>query len=160
SARGETLRLLDAFDQQRQAFTYPGQPSPAQQFLRVTEIMYHPAPLAGNTNSPEEFEYLELKNISTNATLDLTNVRFVNGVDFNFTGSAVTQLAPGATVLVVRNAAAFTARYGTGFNIAGAYAGALDNAGERIQLVDASGEEILDFHYNNSWYPVTDGLGF
>jgi hypothetical protein len=60
---------------------------------------------------------------------------------------------------VVKNVAAFTARYGAA-SIAGQYAGSLDSAGERLQLVDAVSEEILDFSYNNSWYPVTDGLGF
>src|SRR5262249_20503787 len=124
------------------------------------EIMYHPAPLSGSIYGPEEFEFIELKNISTAVTLNLTGVRFTNGLQFNFTGSAVTNLAPGATVLVVKNAAAFAAAYGTGFNIAGAYIGNLENKGERIQLVDTSGEEILDFSYDNKWYPITDGLGF
>ncbi|HXJ55725.1 MAG TPA: lamin tail domain-containing protein, partial [Verrucomicrobiae bacterium] len=52
-----------------------------------------------------------------------------------------------------------TARYGAA-TIAGQYTASLDNAGERIQLVDLANEEILDFAYNNSWYPSTDGLGF
>ena len=160
SARGETVRVLNGLGQTMNSFTYPGAPSLAQQFLRVSEIMYHPAPLAGNTNGSEEFEYIELKNISTNVALSLNGVRLTNGVDFSFTGSAVTSLAPGATVLVVRNTNAFDARYGSGFNIAGRFAGALDSSGERLQLLDAVNEEILDFSYNNSWYPITDGLGF
>ena len=36
---------------------------------------------------PEEFEYIELKNIGP-VTLDLTGVHFTNGVDFSFSGSA------------------------------------------------------------------------
>jgi hypothetical protein len=43
--------------------------------------------------------------------------------------------------------------------IAGAYLGALDNSGERLRLVDASNEEVLDFHYNPDWHAETDGLG-
>ena len=160
SARGETVRVLNSSNQLLHSFTYPGSPSLAQQFLRITELMYHPAALAGNANPADEFEYIELKNTSTNVTLSLAGVRFTNGVDFSFTGSAVTSLAPGATVLVVKNTGAFTARYGGGFSIAGQYTGALDNSGERIQLIDAVSEEILDFSYNNSWYPVTAGLGF
>ena len=27
-------------------------------------------------------------------------------------------------------------------------------------MVDAQGEEILDFSYSDNWYPITDGLGF
>ena len=122
--------------------------------------MYHPALLAGNTNGAEEFEFIELKNISTNQAVSLTGVRFINGVEFDVTGSTVTALAPGQTTLVVRNLAAFTSRYGAGVSIAGQYTGSLENNGERLQLVDASGEEILDFSYDNNWYPITDGLGF
>ncbi len=77
-------------------------------------------------------------------------MHFTNGVEFNFTGSAVTNLLPGQTVLIVKNLAAFTARYGSGFTIAGQYAGALNNAGENLRLDDAVGEKVLDFSYNNS----------
>src|SRR6185369_4686817 len=106
-----------------------------------------------------EFEYIELKNIGNN-TLSLIGVRLTNGVTFDFTTSAVTSLATGQTVLVVKNIAAFTTRYGGGFNLAGQYGGNLENNGERIQLIDAFNEEILDFSYNNTWYPITDGFGF
>ena len=88
-------------------------------------------------------------------------MRLTSGVEFVFTAaSAVTNLAPGASVLVVHNLAAFTARYGAGLNIAGQYDGFLDNGGENLRLDDAVGEKILDFSYNNSWYPLTDGSGF
>src|SRR5207244_8162930 len=50
--------------------------------------------------------------------------------------------------------------YGSSLPVAGQYDGSLDNDGERIQLIDNSGEEILDFEYKDSWYPITDGLGF
>jgi len=49
---------------------YPGAPSAAQQFLRITEILYHPSLLSGNTNGAEEFEFIELRNTSTSVTLD------------------------------------------------------------------------------------------
>jgi hypothetical protein len=159
SARGETLRVVNGFGQTVSTFTYTGAASTVQQFLRITEIMYHPSPHAANTNA-EEFEYIELKNISANVTLSLAGVRLTNGADFSFTGSAVTSLAPGARVLVVKNLAAFAARYGNGLPVAGQYSGSLDNNGERLQLLDASNEEILDFSYDDDWYPITDGLGF
>jgi hypothetical protein len=101
-----------------------------------------------------------LKNVSTNVMLNLGGVRFTNGIEFNFTGSAVTSLAPGQRVLLVRNQAAFIARYGAGALIAGEFYGALDNGGETLRLEDAVGEKVLEFAYNNSWYPTTDGLGF
>jgi len=160
SARGEPLTIRN--DQGRLVYsnTYPAAPSAAQQFLRVSEIMYNPSPLAGNTNNPQEFEYIELVNTSPSVTLNLNGVRLTNGVDFAFAGSAVTSLGPNGRVVVVRNLAAFTARYPSAPSVAGQYVGLLDNAGERLRLLDASNEEILDFSYNNSWYPVTDGLGF
>ena len=129
--------------------------------LVVTEIMYHPVPPpAGSTNSADDFEYLELKNIGVTA-LNLIGARFTNGIDYTFTaGSSMTNLGAGATVLLVKNRVAFLSRYPTVTNIAGEYAGSLDNAGERLTLVGSALESILDFRYDNSWYPITDGFGF
>jgi spore coat protein CotH len=160
SAWGETVSLTTDSGRLVTSYTYPGSPSPAQRYLRLTEFMYHPEPLLGNTNPADAFEFIELKNISTNVTLDLVGVHFTNGVDFTFTGSAVTQLAPQQRVLVVRDVAAFTARYGSGLRIAGTFSNALDNAGETIRLDDAMGEKILEFNYQDGWYPLADGLGF
>ena len=161
SARGEAVLLHDQYGRLVHTNSYPGNPSAPQRFLRITEIMYSPAPTNSGpyANTKEEFEYIELKNIGV-AGLNLLNVRFTNGIAFNFTGSGATALGPGQSVLVVRNTNAFTARYGAGFTIAGQFTGALDNGGERIRLVDAFNEEILDFDYENDWYPITDGHGF
>ena len=160
SAWGETLRLVDTSGRTVLTTNYAGSPSLAQQFLRITEIMYNPPALTGNTNDAQQFEYLELKNISSNVTLDLTHVRLTNGVSFDFTGSAITSLSPGGLALIVRDTNAFVARYGAGRPIAGVYQGHLANTGETLRLEDASGEKILEFAYDNTWYPVTDGLGF
>lgn len=159
SARGETVNIVNRGGQVVNSKSYEGNPSLAQNFLRITEIMYHPTPLAGNTNSAEEYEYIELKNIGPVA-LDLNGIRLTNGINFAFAGSAITNLAPGATLLVVKNLSLFQLRYGTGLPVAGQYEGNLANSGEGLRLLDSVGEEILDFAYNNSWYPITDGLGF
>src|SRR2546430_5169628 len=159
NAWGETVTLTDDIGRLVATNSYAGNPSLAQRYLRITEIMFNPPPQPGDTNNAQEFEYVELKNIGP-APLDLTGVRFTNGIYFNFTSSAVTNLAPGATVLVVKNVAAFTVRYGSGLIIAGEYTGSLDNGGETLRLEDAVGEKILEFAYSNSWYPLTDGLGF
>ena len=158
SARGETILLRNPQGRLVTSYAYAGNPSLAQQYLRITEIMYAPAPLAGNTNDAQNFEFIELKNIGP-VPLDLTGVRFVNGVIFDFTGSAVASLAPGAQVLVVRSPAAFAARYGLGLPVAGAYTGTLESLGERLVLLDALNEEILDFSYDRAWYPATAGFG-
>ncbi len=162
SARGETIVVKDNVDRVVSTNSYIGNPSPAQQYLRITEIMYHPASTNGGlaTYPQEDYEYIELKNIGPVA-LNLVGVHFTNGFDFAFTtNSAVTNLAAGQSVVLVHNPAAFVARYGSSATIAGVYTGFLDNSGERIQLHDAVGEQILDFSYNNAWYPITDGLGF
>ena len=129
--------------------------------LVITEIMYHPAPPpAGNTNSAENFEYLELKNVGA-TTLNLLGMSFTNGISYLFTpNSSLTNLAAGKTVLLVRNRAAFSSRYPGVTNVAGEYSGTLDNAGERLALVGAMLEPMLDFSYDNQWYPITDGFGF
>jgi len=159
SARGETIVLIDKAGRTNQTFTYTGSPSGPQQYLRITEIMYHP-PVAppGSPYETEDFEYIELKNTGP-TNLNLAGVRFINGVEFNFTGGAITTLAPGDHVLVVKNLAAFAARYGGSPPVAGQYTGTLDNGGERLQLQDAAGESIHDFDYENDWYPITDGPG-
>ena len=159
STRGETIDLTDRQGVKISTTNTPALPSAAQSYLRITEIMYHPPVLPGDGFDREEYEYVELKNIGPN-TINLTGVAFTNGIFFNFSGSAVTNLGSGQRVLIVKNTAAFAERYGPVSNIGGVYSGYLDNSGNRLRLEDASHEKILDFSYNNSWYPITDGRGF
>lgn len=160
SARGESLELVDTAGKVQIHHEYPAAPSDAQNSLRITELMYHPAaPPAGSAYTRDDFEYIELRNVGGTA-LNLAGIRFVNGVEFSFSGSTVTTLAAGQSVLIVKNAAAFASRYGAGALIAGEYSGVLADSGESLRLEDASNEPILDFAYNNAWYPITDGAGF
>ncbi|MBI4663864.1 MAG: CotH kinase family protein [Verrucomicrobia bacterium] len=160
SARGGTIRLFDDAGREVSWNTYAGKPSPAQQYLRITEIMYHPSPPpAGSSFLDEDFEFIQLKNIGP-VNLDVAGVRFTSGVSFSFNTGGAPVLAPGETLYLVKNPAAFTARYGRGFNLAGPYVGSLDNGGEKLRMEDAAGESVLEFGYNNSWYPSTDGQAF
>jgi hypothetical protein len=129
--------------------------------LVISELMYNPAPPpAGNTNDSDNYEFVELQNIG-NTTLNLVGFRFTNGIDFTFVATnGVTNLAPGGRVLIVKHFAAFISRYGNPGNIAGVYGGTLDNGGERLVLVGPRLEPILDFSYQDDWYPLSDGLGF
>lgn len=125
--------------------------------LIVSELMYHPsAPPAGSLYTEEDFEFIELKN-SGNSTLDLMGYRFTHGIDFTF--PALTAI-PGQRILLVKNRNAFESRYGAGLPIAGEYAGSLDNGGERLTLVTLAGDIVLDFSYQDTWQPITDGAGF
>lgn len=129
--------------------------------LIISEIMYHPGTtVADGGHADNDFEFVELLNRGS-APLNLAGFHFTNGIDFAFSGSgAITVLAPGERAVVVRNLAAFQARYPAINGIAGVYSGSLDNAGERIALAGPLQEPILDFTYNNAWYRITDGLGF
>ena len=153
---GETLTLIDDTERQVAQTVLNPLPSDVQLYLAVSEVMYHPV--------VEAAEFIELINISDSVTLDLTNVRFSAGVEFDFTGSAVTSLAPGARVLVVRDLIAFTAAYGAGLPVAGAFANgsALSNGGERIKIDDASGSTAINFSYLDlePWPPAADGRGY
>ncbi len=134
-----------------------------QQNLMITEVMYHPDGPPPASGDDQDFEYMELTNISSEWTLDLTNVRFTKGADFDFAGSAVTSLAPGECVLVVKSIAAFEERYGTGLPVAGEWelGQNLSNGGERIKLSFGAGTAIHDFEYDDKapWPTEPDGDG-
>ncbi|GAF99728.1 unnamed protein product, partial [marine sediment metagenome] len=121
--------------------------------LRITELMYNPD---GNDN----VEFIEFLNISPN-TLDLTGVRFTDGIVFTFPED--TNLPAGEYLLVVKDPVAFALEYPLvpGEIIFGPYEGQLANNGEDIVLNLAEPLEaaILRFEYNDTWYPSTDGGG-
>jgi hypothetical protein len=126
--------------------------------LAITELMYHP--VASGTNTASDFEFIELKNVGAQP-LNLVGISFTNGVYFTFTATnAITNLGPGQYLVLVANSAAFRSRYPAVTNIAGQYTGRLSNGGEHLYLQGALQEPILDFSYDNSWYPTTDGQGF
>jgi len=129
--------------------------------VRITELMYHPAP-PGESESPDlyaedDFQFLELQNISGH-TLNLAGLRLADGVDFTF---PALDLAAGQRVLVVANPDAFALRYPafTG-QIAGRFTGYLAHSGERIVLDAGLDGIVQDFKFKDGWYDHTDGEGF
>jgi hypothetical protein len=162
SARGEIIELHNDTGAVVSTLTTPAAPTAAQQSLRVTEILYKPTAVTAAERAAipavieEDFEFIELMNIGA-TPLDISGAQFVEGVTFTF--PAPTVLAPGARTLIVANTAAFALRHPGVTNIAGQYTGQLDNNGETLDLIDAAGETILEFSYNDSWYPPTDQLG-
>jgi hypothetical protein len=134
--------------------------------LRISEVMYHPVPptaneMAGGFADDEDFEFVEVVNISSVATIDLSGVQFIDGIQFTF---GDLDLGPGERLVVARNQAALEARYGAGIPIAGQYGGTpddvrLSNNGETITLVDAAGGMIQSFRYDDGWHAATDGEG-
>jgi hypothetical protein len=71
-------------------------------------------------------------------------------------------LSPGQFVVVASNTAQFRARYGQSVNLAGEYAGELNNGGEEllVQAADPYEAAALRFAYDDIWEPTTDGGGF
>jgi hypothetical protein len=140
--------------------------------LRITEVMYHPdnQTLEELARTPggivfyddDDYEFIEISNTGP-VPVDLTGVRFANGIEHTLSGGT---LAPGEFGVVVRNQAAFENRYGVGRRILGVYGGTvedfgLQNNGERIVLVDAGNGAIHDFTYDDArdWPAQADGEG-
>ncbi len=129
--------------------------------LVISALMYHPpgpsvAEIAAGFGDANLFEYVELRNVG-DETLDLQGLRFTDGVDFSFAGT----LDAGAAAYVVADLEAFRMRYGDGHTVVGVYSGRLNNAGERLELIDARGVSILAFVYGDKdpWPQEPDGLG-
>ncbi|MBE0535447.1 MAG: lamin tail domain-containing protein [Phycisphaerae bacterium] len=154
---GELLHLVDGDAYSVASASYPADPTDQQNYLRITELMYHPA--GGGDYNKEEYEYIELKNLG-DAPLPLAGVKFTDGVTYAFADGPI--LPPNGFVVLAKNPDAFASRYTVpeGVDVLGPYEGNLSNSGENITLDDASNSTILDFSYSDKWYPSTDGGGF
>lgn len=124
--------------------------------LAVTEIMYNPAPGAGNAYTNQDFEFIELRNTG-NRALDLAGFRIAGGIDFTF--PAMT-LPVGEHVVVVKNRTVFQSRYGAAPRIAGEFTGNIANDGDHVVLLGPLLEPVADFAFDDDWHPITDGPGF
>ncbi|MHC4204386.1 MAG: lamin tail domain-containing protein [Planctomycetota bacterium] len=156
---GETVNLFTEKDYLIDTMTYAGNPSDQQRYLRITEIMYHPA--QAGTYNEEEYEFIELQNIGT-SPVSLDGVKLTDGIYYQFPFGGNLYLASGDYIVLVKNRDAFVWLYGTdGINIApDVYTGSLSNGGERIKLEDRTNSTILEFKYDDDWYMATDGEGF
>jgi chitodextrinase len=126
--------------------------------LVVSEIMYHPAISTADEAagfSENDFEFLEIINTGSE-TVSLSGIELVNAVDFRFEAIAI---APGQAMVVVGDRAGFERRYGTDRFVAGEFTGTLGNGSDRIRVLLADGNELLDFQYDDAWHPTTDGSG-
>jgi hypothetical protein len=123
--------------------------------LKVTEIHYHPLP-EGEVDD-KELEFIELQNTGS-TTLSLSGVRFVEGIEYRFADDA--SIGPGEYRVLASNSSCFRQRYG--FSPYGEYDGQLDNSGERVVLVGASGDTLLSIEYDDHspWPEEADGAGY
>ncbi|MCA9167180.1 MAG: lamin tail domain-containing protein [Planctomycetales bacterium] len=147
---GEWSALTEA------TFELPGVP------LRVSELMYHPAdPQANEKFKTDDYEFIEFTNISADQAVSLAGMKLTNGVEFTFPDRTV---APGESVVVAALTEAFVERYGNLPQLVGQYGATdaafrLNNSGEVIQLVDATGHTVQEFTFRDNWRPSTDGPG-
>lgn len=132
--------------------------------LVVSEICYRPPEPESLVERAvatdrDEFEFVEVMNVSA-SSVDFTGVKFTAGILFNFHEG--TTLSPGVRTVVVRNRAAFQARYGADAVIAGEYQGNLSNGGEEIVLENAAGAEICRVRYSDKapWPPGANEGGY
>ena len=138
--------------------------------LIVSEFHYQPAEptLPAETaisTDRDDYEFMELMNVASQP-IDLTGVS-ITGITFAFADNTI--LAAGGRLVIVRDQAAFEARYAAklggityGLNTAGSpeYSGRLSNSGEQIVITGQAGT-IRDFSYLDDlpWPPTADGLG-
>ena len=116
--------------------------------LRITELHYNPT-------SSALYEYIELYNTSTSA-LDLSGLRFSDGITYTFPEH--TTLQPNTYVTLAHSTTHYQQLYG--HPPQGQYTGKLSNSGEKIRLQTPNGLGVIDFNYNDFWYPYTDGSGY
>ncbi|MBN1669704.1 MAG: lamin tail domain-containing protein [Kiritimatiellae bacterium] len=123
----------------------------ASAFIKITELMYDP--IEGYL-----CEFIEIKNVGSTATRDLSDMTF-KGIDYTFPSG--TRLAPGQRLVLVKNAEAFRKRY-PGVTPFGQYGGKLDSGGERITLMDPLRRTVASVRYNDQapWPRGPGGGGF
>ncbi|MBN2594715.1 MAG: lamin tail domain-containing protein, partial [Sedimentisphaerales bacterium] len=121
----------------------------------ISEIMYHPDWPDGGTYTNEQYEYIELHNISAEpvALYDYAKGepwKFTNGVDFTFPTYAPVTIEAGGYILVVKKPEAFSTRYPNLPDeiIFGPYDGNLSNSGESLELSmpgDVNNENVRQY---------------
>lgn len=123
------------------------------QALKISEIHYKP--LANGDISGGEYEFLEIKNTG-GSTINL-GLASLSGVTYTFPVGAT--LNPGQFLVLASNSAEFKSRYQwTPF---AEYEGQLDNSGERIVLMSAAGDTVINVRYNDKapWPEEPDSTG-
>lgn len=149
----------------------------------IREIMYNPDSKVGDSFDNDEYEYLELRNITSSAvslqyedTLLGVDVpwKFTEGIDYAFPLDTV--IPAGATLVLAKNLTAYAERYGSAAGVFGPYAGQLGNGGEKVELSMPGDQEGTERYYirvdrvnysdgshpagEDPWPASTDGTGY
>ncbi len=99
----------------------------------INEIMYNPSWPYGGSYTNDQYEYIELYNISSEP-VNLQGWQFTDGIDFTFPEDVPVTIPASGYMLVVKHPEAFMWRYPSVpvDSIFGPYDGNLSNAGERL----------------------------
>ena len=107
----------------------------------ISEIMYNPNWPDGGSYTNDQYEYIELQNISAESVTLYRDDKgepwkFTDGIDFTFPADAPVTIPAGGCILIVKKPEAFSWRYPAvpGGIIFGPYEGNLSNAGESLEL--------------------------
>jgi hypothetical protein len=107
----------------------------------ISEIMYNPDWPEDGSYANDEYEYIELHNISAEPVMPYDFEtgepwKFTDGIDFTFSLDNPVTIPAGGYILIVKKPAAFSWRYPSVPDgiIFGPYDGRLNNAGESLEL--------------------------
>ncbi|MDB4409000.1 chitobiase/beta-hexosaminidase C-terminal domain-containing protein [Akkermansiaceae bacterium] len=124
--------------------------------LAVVEMLYNPVgPSVNEMNAGFDdgdlFEYLRVQNIGS-STVSLEDVRFTEGIGFDYTDSQIKAIPPNGIAIIVSNLDAFRERYGTVYDqfIAGEYSSQLSNGGEQVRILGINEALIHEFEYETT----------
>jgi len=107
----------------------------------ISEIMYNPDWPTGGSYTNEQYEYIELQNISSDAVTlyDYATSepwKFTGAVEFTFSTDVPVTIPVGEHILIAKKPEAFSWRYPgvAADKILGPYDGSLSNSGEKLEL--------------------------
>jgi hypothetical protein len=116
----------------------------------INEVMYHPP------EDSDRLQFIELFN-SSKQSIDLTGWYFDKGIRLEFPEGI--QMAAGEFLVVCKDYEAFSKNYTASIPAIGDFKGRLSHSGERIRLVNASGETVDELAYKDGedWPRGPDG---
>ncbi len=121
----------------------------------ISEIMYNPDWPVDSPYTDDQYEYIELHNISPEpVTLHDSEIslpwKFTDGIEYTFPVDPMVTIPTGGFVILARDPVAFAWRYPNvpAEIILGPYEGRLSNSGEKLELsMPGDIDETGEFHY-------------
>ena len=140
------------------AYSEPGVTAPQSPAVAISEIMYHPVL---ENDAEEGHEFIELHNPAV-VGVSLAGWKLGIGGRDAFTFPADANLAAGAYLVVAKDRSKVMAAHGLpAAQVLGGYQGELDNGGDTVALVNATGAMVDVVRYDDQFpWPIgADALG-